>query len=437
MRIVAVDVLGAFLGSRFTHSGDPRELDRGISRLEELGAELIGQPAVVRAIVRSTSTLRLTRDEVEGGTGDVEAVIRALEAIAGEQEPTPVAQQQTHGVLAMALYRRFAEQGDLDDFERALALAEEAAQATVEFRTLLSSLLSLRYEFTRDQRDLERALALAEAEVEQERAFPGSPELPGLLVNLGDLLHARYVHGGDLDGLRHAVDALDEAVELERPTTPNYARALCKLGLAVFERHLSPARGDGDLDRSLRLLEDAVRRTPPEAPYFVSRLLDLARARAHATDPAARARAIEEYRDGCRHGLEVAPERVLLGAADWGDWAVARESWPEAAEAYGYALQAMLRLFVAQLARSHRERWLRDAEGNASRLAHALAKVGDPMQAARALERGRALLLSDALERDRADLDQLASLGHAELLDRYRRSAEKIARLERAALDRQ
>jgi hypothetical protein len=52
------------------------------------------------------------------------------------------------------------------------------------------------------------------------------------------------------------------------------------------------------------------------------------------------------------------------------------------------------------------------------------------------LERGRALLLSDVLERDRADLGRLASVGHAGLADRYRRSAEEVARLERASLGR-
>ena len=87
-------------------------------------------------------------------------------------------------------------------------------------------------------------------------------------------------------------------------------------------------------------------------------------------------------------GAEMQPERV-------------RSAWPEAVEAYGLGLEAVDRLYRIQLLRRHRETWLLAAEGLPLRAAYALAANGDPAAAAVTVERGRALLLSDALERDR------------------------------------
>jgi CHAT domain-containing protein len=104
-------------------------------------------------------------------------------------------------------------------------------------------------------------------------------------------------------------------------------------------------------------------------------------------------------------------------------------------EAYGLGLEAMDRLFRVQLLRRHRETWLLAAEGLPLRAAYALAADGDPAAAAVTVERGRALLLSDALERDRADLEHLPAAQQG-LVDRYRQAADRVDHLERAELAR-
>ena len=45
------------------------------------------------------------------------------------------------------------------------------------------------------------------------------------------------------------------------------------------------------------------------------------------------------------------PGTVLAAGQSWGDWAVERSAWQEAAEGYGYALQAVDELLSAQLMR--------------------------------------------------------------------------------------
>jgi hypothetical protein len=122
-----------------------------------------------------------------------------------------------------------------------------------------------------------------------------------------------------------------------------------------------------------------------------------------------------------------------MGTAQlWGMWAADRGAWQEAAEAGGCGLEAMTRLFRTQLVREHKEAWLQAAIGLPTHAAYALARSGDAKAAAVALERGRALLLSEVLERDRADASRLADLGHAGLVRRYRLAADRLTELERA-----
>jgi hypothetical protein len=71
--------------------------------------------------------------------------------------------------------------------------------------------------------------------------------------------------------------------------------------------------------------------------------------------------------------------------------------------------------------------WLRTAPSLSSNAAHAQATSGDVAAAARSLERGRAMLLSEALQHARADLGRLEQLGRGDLTDRYRAVADRVA----------
>ena len=127
------------------------------------------------------------------------------------------------------------------------------------------------------------------------------------------------------------------------------------------------------------------------------------------------ARAVEAFRTACHLGLDQGVGGVLHTAGVWSQWAAVRGAWREAAEACGYALTATERLFHTQLARQHKETWLREAIGLPARAAYALGRAGDLSGAVVALESGRAMLLSETLERDRADLNVSATLAGATL----------------------
>jgi CHAT domain-containing protein len=119
------------------------------------------------------------------------------------------------------------------------------------------------------------------------------------------------------------------------------------------------------------------------------------------------ARAIEAYEGACQKGVDTALEEALRAARNWGNWASARGEWCEARRAYDYGLEASERLFRTQLLRASKEAWLREARGLHARAAYALARMEEPKLAVETMERGRARLLSQILEREPADLVQL------------------------------
>jgi len=135
--------------------------------------------------------------------------------------------------------------------------------------------------------------------------------------------------------------------------------------------------------------------------------------------------AVTAFRASCTDVASHA-EHALTCAGRWGSWAAERHAFSEAAEAYGIAVHAARKVFEGQLVRRQTESWLQETQGVHARGAHAMAMAGDARAAVRTLEDGRAVLLSEALERDRADLHHLATLERGELADRYRKAADRL-----------
>ncbi|HRA67616.1 MAG TPA: CHAT domain-containing protein, partial [Caldilinea sp.] len=118
--------------------------------------------------------------------------------------------------------------------------------------------------------------------------------------------------------------------------------------------------------------------------------------------------AIRRYRHACGLGAIVAPQETLNASRNWGRWALRRASWPEVEEAYSQGLAAGRALQRRQLRRTDKESYLADMQEMAPAAAYAIARAGgSPARAAHTLELGRALLLGEALQLNRRDLDSL------------------------------
>ena len=121
-------------------------------------------------------------------------------------------------------------------------------------------------------------------------------------------------------------------------------------------------------------------------------------------------------------------ETALIVAGNWSEWAFEERAWREGGEALDVVLSTVRRLFAAQASRADRETWAaaRTASADAG-WAH--ARCARPQDAATAIELGRALLLADALERDRADVSSLA-LVRPDLASRFGDARGRLAALE-------
>jgi hypothetical protein len=79
-----------------------------------------------------------------------------------------------------------------------------------------------------------------------------------------------------------------------------------------------------------------------------------------------------------------------------------------------------------QRARWDKESWLAESQTLPALAGLALARAKDPRGAVLAVERGRAVLLAEALDRDRADLRALRDQGRGDLVDRFEAAMEKL-----------
>lgn len=180
--------------------------------------------------------------------------------------------------------------------------------------------------------------------------------------------------------------------------------------------------------------------TPAGSPDLAGYLNNLGNGLSERFERTGRLEDLEEaircYRRACQLGALNNSQVVLDAARTWGRWAVQRKQWVETAEAYGYGLNTGRQLLGRQLLRVQTESVLRDLQEMSGPAAYALAKLDRFEDAAATVERGRARLLAEALQRDRRELEQLPALGHADLYQRYREVVEMQERLTQPAAAR-
>jgi hypothetical protein len=336
-----------------------------------------------------------------------------------------------HGA-SLVLWRRYKHAGSLDDLDRSIDNLEHAARAGGDDPAdpatyQLSVVIAERFDRTHAPHDGERALALAEASA---RARPDSPPR---LTGLGNRLitHARMT--GDRRLADRAVEVCARAVALTPPDSGEVASRHNNLGNAYSQR-FSLTGDEEDLRAAIAVYRIAIEHTREGDFQLASRLYNLGgvlRSLADATgDREVAADAADAYRRAVRLGLERALEWALGASRAWGEWASGRRAWSEAAEAYSAGVEAANRLFRRQIVREHKESWLREAAGLSESAARALVLDGCADEAVLSLERGRALLLSEVLERGSVVLDELEHQGRDELRQRFLAAATRLERLE-------
>jgi tetratricopeptide (TPR) repeat protein len=251
------------------------------------------------------------------------------------------------------------------------------------------------------------------------------PELWAMLkVELGGSL-AQSVTGDRAENLEWAIGAYQDALTVRtREAMPvEWATTMNNLAAAYADR----IRGDQaeNLERAIEAYQQALTvRTREAMPVeWAETMMNLANAyqsRIRGERAENLERAIEAYQDALTVFKPLTlPNDCRRTARGLARLLCANRRFAPCAEAAQLALQANDALLQAALLRASKQSELEEVQGLAAIAAYALAQLGDAVAAAQVLERGRARLLGEALERSRHDLARLRDLGYAEHLARF------------------
>jgi tetratricopeptide (TPR) repeat protein len=425
------------LTDRYEVRGQPDDLRRAVSILDR-AAELPTSSEDDAPIDHNILAKALFRWHDRFGTqAELDRAILALET-AAEAAGTADNRTTTLTNLSLMLGRRYLRDGRLDDLNRAIAIDAGLAEQPVSDQDGRAALLGnqgihllARYDIASQPADLSAAIQALEQAVRAAR--PGSRGRPRYLTTLGTALIRQARNTERRSDAKKAIAVLVEAVEATGPGSFERANRLNNLGAGYLRRYQITGRLR-HLDEAIQTFQQGLGATAADAPGYAWRAANLASALSNryrrSRDPADLERATALFRDSVGRNLTVNLEVALRVARAWGGWAVERLSWAEAAHAYTSAMEASERLFKVQLVRGHKRAWLREAGQLFDNTAQVLLRAGDPAGAVRALELGRARLMSEAIEIDRAELYQLSETGHGSLRDRYLAAARRLRELQ-------
>ncbi|MFZ2359108.1 MAG: tetratricopeptide repeat protein, partial [Anaerolineae bacterium] len=430
--------LGNGLRTRFARTGAPADLEEAIRIYQSTIQRTPPNSPYLPPLLNNLGNGLSARYARTGALADLDEAIRVYQSALQRTPPDSPDLPSLLNNLGNGLRDRYLRTGVLADLEEAIASYKTALQRTPpdspDLPSRLNNLgngLSDRYARTGALADLEEAIESYESAV--QRTPPGSPDLPYRLSNLGGSLSDRYLHTGTPANLDKAIASFKAAERRTPPDSPNLPSLLNNLGTGLSHRYARTG-ALADLDEAIAYFETAVQRTPPDLPGYLNNLGNSLRARfARTGNLADLAEAQVAYQRACECGQLAQPEFAVVGSRSWGNWALQRRAWSEAAEAYAFGRRAIDRLFATQTSRAAKESWLREAQGLPANAAYALAQLGKLEEAVVALEAGRARLLAEALEQNRRDLEQLAPLGHGDLLARYRAAVQRLAALQQQA----
>jgi len=472
--------LKALLGevlTRYSRTRTRADLDRAIALCEEAVAYMLPDtPDRIRDVTTLSMLLRI-RYRLSGKVADVDRAIALLKETLALTPPGSSHQPDLLSALGISLFARYGHVPDVTDVDRGIEMFEEALACTrpdasdrPRHLQELAQALLVRHRRTMVLADLDRAIALLEEAL--ALISPGSPDRPDFLSSLGDGLFDRYkwkhygwgeraafaqrATTGMLDpaelheealamgDLQHATGDLQRAIELgEEALALIPADAISRdgyltnLGNGLVERY-KWNKNPADLDQAIALLEERLVLTPPDSPSRPTALYNLARALSERYTRTRQSKdlkqAIDSFERACRGGLDLDLDTALHAAYAWGNSALERKEWAEAVRASTYGIEASEKLVRVQLLRTGKEAWLRPSQGLYTNAAYALAQTGDFYRAAQTLEQGRARLLAQILERDRADLARLKT-GAPALYERYQAATSRWQALETTDLE--
>jgi hypothetical protein len=255
---------------------------------------------------------------------------------------------------------------------------------------------------------------------------------------LGACLLDRFALGlGNRADLEDAIKLIRRALTRYDEHSRNALAMCCSLSEALMLRAAQPDGTFEDIEEAERLLVTLNERQPagsslaPVAKVRLAMFLQYRSALTGESDD--RLRAARISRTSAESAADVGVLWAYDAASAWARWAWAHGDGRDRADAHRLAVHRLSRMARAQMGRDYAEVALRRVSaGLISRAAFTLAADDRPDEAAMAAETGRAVLLSAALERDGAQLDDTVP---ADLRQRYGRALARLRSAEAAAAE--
>ena len=301
------------------------------------------------------------------------------------------------------------------------------------------------------------ALAQAKSEAEVLQVLKDHPEI---LDDEVDIMLQQLIYSAKQHGDARAEEILGDMSEFLRTLRSSSSRESSQEGseLSKILQELNRPARLGDMPRRIKLCQKALELIPPENELQWAQLqgeLGYCLANSPSGDRADNIeRSIEHYNNALKvrtekdfseqwamtqNNLAKAYEDRILGeradnidqaidhgnqalnvykprefpslcrktARGLGDLYLEGRRFQEAGKAYSQGMEAAEELYGAAIFQSSREAELAETRSLYRRGGYALARSGDAVKAAEALERGRARGLGDALARDRADMEKV------------------------------
>lgn len=364
--------LSALLADHAPKLDARRRLEVRIALLD--AASRLAPTAEVAAYTNDVAALLLTRFDAYGEVMDLQRAIDALGSLDVDGLPVPQA-AGTLGNLATALRTRARLTGSVEDLAQAGEVAERGVVLTAT----------------------------------------GPPEARAAALSIrATVAHDRYQRDQDAAALEAAIAdwrTAEQTGEQEGAALVSY-----NLGNALLQRD-SP----GEVDEALRLLERAAQGLPrpsADAALAANRLAEAVRRRAGEQAAASELRRAQRWSEqAVAWAAQTSDETLLRVAWDAGVRAEKDQDYTAAATSYAMVVEAVGGLVAGNRADHGRDVWLAEGFGAPTRAAANWIGAGHPDRAVLVLERGRGLLLRDALglvpsSEETPTLDQIvASLG--------------------------
>lgn len=436
---------------KYKISLNPKDLDSAINKFKE-AKELAPNDLQNKHFILNKCGLSLfARYRICGSLSDLEEAVAACEEAYKLVPPNSADAIIYSKNLGGFLIRHFEHIGDIMDLEKAIMYLDSSIKNAPSIseclsnRAMLGNALTMRYERFKDPSDLDWSRKLL------EEAFNGSSIeseiIPDILTSLGIVYRLRSLTplgpfgaytGVDIAKLNDSIYFCNQAVVKSASNSPNLPNYFNNLGISLrmlFEVLKLPSI----IEEAIQSFEKALTMLPSTSPYrqrIQKNLANCLQLRHDISDnPADLEEVISNYEHAASTALNTQIEMVMNTSRDWLLWAFSRKKWNEVVKAYKYFKEGAERLLQVQVLRKNKEAWLKEIQGIAGRVAYAMTKLGDSMQAVITLESSTALLLRDALKIDQAKLNKLKNTKHQELYEQYHLKTDRIIGIERSVQD--